>query len=186
MRVPAVKKRIPEPRMNSKIIQSIFKYLVVCLFHDRRVSFTWIQISELMTKKLLFILTILSFFSCGLNSSNDSKVWVYLEMKGTNASEAEEDYFFGQMRSYMVEEMRSNKKSTGIFFVDNIRFINSDDLLEVFEDASNSGTSAYRLENIKELDILKDDPALTFKEDLLHESCKKVRAKKQSKVNSED
>lgn len=69
------------------------------------------------------------------------------------------------------------KRKKGLFTLSNIRFLNDDGLLELYEDNNLSGDLIFRVQDIEEVVLYKDDPVNSFKLDELHESTKKLRKK---------
>lgn len=143
-----------------------------------------------MKNKLLLIVLSIFLSSC-LNGKydvgkKDAKVWVYMEIETILKKDTSQNYIYGQIKKSILDEMRNNPKASGIFFVDNTRYINDDDLLEIYADEKDTGELAFRLEDIKTLDVLKKDPIRTFDKEQLHESSIKYLILKRSEVNSKN
>jgi len=131
-----------------------------------------------MKNKLLLVLCTILFFSC-LDSKYDtskkeSKIWVYLEIETVIKKDTTPTYIYGQIKKSILQKMQNDPNASGVFFVDNTRFINDDDLLQVYADRKDTGLLGFRIEEIKTIDVLKKDPIRTFDENELHESSKKV------------
>lgn len=137
-----------------------------------------------MIKKLLFFLVTIVLISCH-KQKNTHKEWVYVQVETIIKKDTIASFVYGQMKSDDIKKMKNNSSASGIFFLDETRYINDDDLLQVYADKSDSGVMAFRIENVKVLDILKTDPVLTFDTNELHASCLVVRNKKSAKNRRE-
>lgn len=133
-----------------------------------------------MTKKLLFLLTIVTCFSCFDTTTNNQDVWVYVEVLSEDNDGPYDVNMYGQIKNSIFERIQNDSDTKGIFLIKNIRYINEDDFLQTFEDDQFQGSSVYRIEKIITMDVLKSDPIFTFNKDKLHESCKKILAAKAS------
>ncbi|MEQ6124151.1 hypothetical protein AAON49_08135 [Pseudotenacibaculum sp. MALMAid0570] len=129
-----------------------------------------------MRKNILrgFILVLLGsvMYSC-LSSTEDSfdRDWVYLEIETVMKSDTSNSFIYGQMKKSIVERMKKNEKAKGIFFIENARYINNDDKLQIYEDVNDKGTLAYRIEHIQKIEFYKKDPVFLFDKDQLHISA---------------
>lgn len=67
----------------------------------------------------------------------------------------------------------------GLFVLFNVRYVNNDDLLELYEDDKLSGDLVFRIQDIEELVFYKDDPIQLFEIEDLHSSALELRNKEQ-------
>jgi hypothetical protein len=134
-----------------------------------------------MTKKLLFLFAILLCISCEF-SSNHSKEWVYIEVETVVKKDTTYDFLYGQIYQSLIDKINNNENATGIFFITNTRFVNQDDLLQVYADGNDKGMLAFRIENIKSMVVYQKDPIHIYKEDQLHESAKALLNSMKSEV----
>ena len=49
-------------------------------------------------------------------------------------------YLYGKIRSSVLEKIHADEKINGLFQLKEIRFVNTDDLLEIYEDEDQIGT----------------------------------------------
>lgn len=62
-----------------------------------------------------------------------------------------------------------------MFTLSNIRYWNDNNLLELYEDDKLEGDLIFKIQDIEEVILYKDDPINLFKLEELHESAKKNR-----------
>lgn len=88
------------------------------------------------------------------------------------------DYFyFGQINKSLISEIDSNENKKGLFTLSNIRYWNDNELLELYEDEKLKGSVIFKIQDIEEITLYKDDPIYLFDLEELHESTKTLRAK---------
>ena len=88
--------------------------------------------------------------------------WTYLEIKTEMTNDTTSSYLYGQVKESVINKIKRNENAKGIFFVENTRYINDDDLLQLYEDRNDKGTLAYRIEHIQKIEFFKRDPILFF------------------------
>ena len=127
-----------------------------------------------MYKKYIFIsLIIFSFSACifpNQEQKNYAKEWAYVEVQTIYRKDTTNSYVYGQINKNIIERIKSNSKAKGLFAVENARYVNDDDLLQVYEDKDDSGVLVYRIEHIQSIELFKKDPILFFDKKRLHES----------------
>lgn len=130
-------------------------------------------------KKVLFLFALIFLcFSC-FNSKYDvqtteKKEWVYMEILTTMKKDTSTNYVYGQVKKSIIDKIRNDESAKGLFFVENLRYFNDDDLFQVYEDKNDKGILVYRIENIQKIEFYKKDPILVYKKEQLHESALKV------------
>lgn len=110
-------------------------------------------------------------------SINKNKIWVFVEMKTTLLRDTSDYFYFGQISEEIINQIDNYQNTTGLFKLSNIRFWNSDDLLEVYEDSELDDFKIFRVSDIHHLRCYKKDPVLIYDMEELHESSKTVRSK---------
>lgn len=137
---------------------------------------------------LIGFFTIL-LMSCNLGNNKPTdefkKQWVYVELVTTSKTDTSEYFYFGQMNKSLVDDIEANKEKSGLFMLSNIRYWNNNDLLQLYEDERLEGDLIFKLEDIEEVVLYKDDPINLFSIDQLDKSIKKLR-KKNIKLQEEN
>jgi hypothetical protein len=90
-----------------------------------------------------------------------TKEWVYVEVKNQGTSGGIDYYRYGKIKSSIVPKIISNSKTTGLFVLEEMRYINLQDKIEIYEDDEYAGTDVFRIQDIIMLQKLKEDPILT-------------------------
>lgn len=108
-------------------------------------------------------------------SENIKKQWVYVELVTESKTDTTEYFYFGQIRNSLVEAINLNENKKGLFTLSNIRYWNDNNLLELYEDDKLEGDLIFKIQDIEEVILYKDDPINLFKLEELHESAKKNR-----------
>ena len=137
-----------------------------------------------MLKKLLFLSVVVFCISCANFGAEEPKVWVYMEAQTILKKDTTNAFLYGQIKQSIIEKMQGSSQANGLFFIKNTRFINDDDQLQIYADENDSGILAYRIENVKTLEVLERDPILSFDEADLAENSKQFLAQNKSDTNS--
>jgi hypothetical protein len=132
-------------------------------------------------KKAIFFLLICILYACnGIQPKapvQHQTTWVYLESEKIMKSDTTNYYLYGKIRSSVLEKIHADEKINGLFQLKEIRFVNTDDLLEIYEDEDQIGRIFLNIQDIKYISVYKRDPIYSFEEKDLHESLKKMRSK---------
>ncbi len=120
-------------------------------------------------KKFAFLLTIFSFFitSCDLKKTEtiskekDRLQWVNLHMDVVMKHDTTSYYYYGQISQNDIDQLQNQPKK-GMFTLRNIRYFNTDDQLEIYEDANYTGKMLFNYKDVSWVEILKKDPILIF------------------------
>lgn len=137
-----------------------------------------------MKNIILFLLLGFAFFfkSCVLFEEkplqNHEKQWVYIELITESKTDTTEYFYYGQIKKSLIDEIESNEEKKGLFTLSNIRLWNDNQLLELYEDNNVKGELIFKIQDIEEIILYKDDPINLFDLEELHESCKKIRNEK--------
>ncbi len=127
-----------------------------------------------LTYCLVLILLCTSCFDSKYSSSkSDEKVWVYLEIETIMKKDTTNSYVYGEIKKSIIDKIERNENTRGLFFIDNVRYINDDDLLQIYEDRNDKGILGYRIEHITKMEMFKKDPILFFEKKKLDESSLK-------------
>lgn len=128
--------------------------------------------------RFLIISTLnLLLFSCDFfdqENENLEKQWVYIELITESKSDTTEYFYFGQINKSILNKIESDKIENAHFRLSNIRYWNDDHQLELYEDKKLVGELIFRLKDIEEVTLYKDDPINLFDDDELHESIRNL------------
>lgn len=139
--------------------------------------------------KSAFLLTIFSFFitSCNLKKTetiskeNERLRWVNLHIDVIMKRDTTTYYYYGQMSQNEIDRLQ-NQPEKGMFTLRNIRYFNTDDRLEIYEDANYTGKMLFKYKDVSWVEILKKDPILIFDSvQLANTSQKFLKLKRNSK-----
>jgi hypothetical protein len=140
-----------------------------------------------LTNLLILSLSITILSSCMNNTVVDNSTkettWVYVESSKIIKKDTTNYYLYGQMKSSLLEKINSKEDTDGIFQITKVRFINDDDLIEIYEDNDQLGSLYFRIQNINYLSIYKRDPIFSFEDKDLHETAKKVKLKSKDSIH---
>ena len=118
-------------------------------------------------------ISILLLYGCESNQeiqiSSSENTWVFLELEKQMKNDTNDFYLYGEIKQTILNTINKNESSKGIFQLSNIRYINDQDLLQIYEDKSDKGIYLFRIEDIQTVRLLKADPILTFNDNELHE-----------------
>lgn len=135
-------------------------------------------------KLLITTHVILLMYSCNQvkdvvieKADKDYQQWVFIVMEIPSYTDTINYYYYGQVKSDLLDEMEQND-TEGFFLLRNIRFINKDDKLDVYEDKIELGTVLYRKRDIVKISVVKTDPILTMKPDELTEAARQLLIRK--------
>lgn len=133
-------------------------------------------------KRCLFLILIFCLTSCGFLNENPAeqidKQWVYVELTTKSKTDTTDYFYFGQIKKSIVDNIDLNDEPVGLFTLSDIRYWNTDDLIELYEDEKLTGDKIFKIEDIKEVTLYKDDPIYLYDLKDLHKSAKRLRIKK--------
>lgn len=129
---------------------------------------------------LVFLVIIAS--SCNYQSNYNykkvEKEWVYIEIETTMLYDTTDYFYYGQISKNLANKLVKDEAPNGFFQLSNIRYYNSNDLLQVYENDNRKGRMYFRIEDIEYISVLKEDPVYYFEENELHESALIIRMSK--------
>lgn len=133
--------------------------------------------------KFLVVMLLIAFIFAGcdfsLNSvkDNQSKQWVFMKIQSHMLRDSIEYFYYGQVDKSVIDRINRNDCS-GFVMLSNIRYINDSDKIEIYEDDTDWGSRIYRIKNVVQIDILKQDPILTSKIEDLAPNAKEFKKKR--------
>jgi hypothetical protein len=123
--------------------------------------------------KILIISMVLSLLSaCNIDSkffprqpvSSGEKVWSFIEYHVPDKTGVLEDYYyFGLVSKDLYEKIKSHEIKDGLIFMENIRYWNTDNVIESYEDEIYSNEIGFRIEHIVKFELMKEEPIVGFK-----------------------
>lgn len=122
-----------------------------------------------------YLLLAFTLLSCDFGSDKQKeKQWVFAEIVTESKTDTTEYFYFGQMNKSVIDEIDNDLDRKGMFKLSNVRLWNNDNLLETYEDEQLSGDLLFKIEDVEELTLYKDDPIYFYDKDRLHESALKL------------
>lgn len=142
---------------------------------------------NILIKSLILSISITIFSSCMNNTIVDNTTteatWVYVETEKIVNKDTTNYYLYGQMKSSLLDKINSKEDTDGIFQINKVRFLNDDDLIEVYEDDDQLGRLFFRIQNINYLTVYKRDPIFSFEDKDLHKTAKKIKLKSKDSIS---
>ncbi len=145
-----------------------------------------------MTKKtglllpLLIVILLTLLWGCDLENTKTAKsdgVWVFLTLRYESNDGFQFNYYYGEMNKKLYNKIASNLITKGFFKLNKVRYWNNDDKLELYADDVYSGNMVFRIEDIRKLNELNDDPVLTNIYEELSETAQALRDSTQVEEN---
>lgn len=95
---------------------------------------------------------------------DQDKTWVFVQFNVAREGGNIKDYFyFGEMDTSLYNKITSNQIRRGFINLKNIRFWNTDDVIESTEDDLYANEMVFRIEDIKKIDLVKKEPPIGYK-----------------------
>ncbi len=110
------------------------------------------------------------------NEPVTEKTWVNITIRYDSNNGFQFYYYFGQIEESLCDKISKNIIEKGFIKIDNLRYWNDDDKIEVYEDETEPGIKIFRIEDIRKMSVLKGDPVVTYKKVSLSEKSLKVRS----------
>jgi hypothetical protein len=115
--------------------------------------------------RYLIYITIFGIFlsSCVESHSkilNYQKSWIYIELEVKTKEDTNDYHYFGQVNQRFLDNLSYDDNYNRLFTLTNIRYLDDDDVLKLYEDNSDKGTIIFRTQDIVKIEILKIDPLL--------------------------
>ncbi len=135
---------------------------------------------------LLMVILLTLLWGCDLENTKTAKsdgVWVFLTLRYESNDGFQFNYYYGEMNKKLYNKIANNLITKGFFKLNKVRYWNNDDKLELYADDVYSGNMVFRIEDIRKLNELKDDPVLTNIYEELSETAKSLRDSTQVEEN---
>jgi hypothetical protein len=124
-----------------------------------------------MFKKII-IVTILVFLSaCNLEEKflpkkpviEGEKVWTFIQFHVDEKEGGFEDYYyFGMVDKDLFQKIKRHEVKDGLIFMEKVKYWNTDDVIESYEDEIYSDEMAFRIEDIVRFEMVKKEPVDGF------------------------
>jgi hypothetical protein len=98
--------------------------------------------------------------------------WVFISLETVMKKDTTDYYFYAQINGKILDKINKNDIS-GYVILNNIRFINDSDKLQIYEDNIDQNQRIFRVKDIVKIELLKKDPLYTFNFDELADNAKK-------------
>jgi hypothetical protein len=113
--------------------------------------------------------------------SENEQQWVSVAVEVSLLTDTTDYYYYGQMDADKIQRMNERGSVPMFFTLKNIRYWNDSDKLEIYEDSSFLGKRMFLTKDLVKIDLMKDDPVLTYKKESLTDRALAFRSK-QSKA----
>lgn len=95
---------------------------------------------------------------------DSEKIWIFSQFNvEQDNNEIEDYYYFGQVNKSLYEKIRANRISNGFIVLENVRYWASDDTIRSVTDELYLDEMVFRIEDIKKIDLIGNEPELGFK-----------------------
>ena len=125
-----------------------------------------------MYKQILAISIVLFLSACNIDSkffpkkpiSSGEKVWTFIEYQVPDKQGVIEDYYyFGRVDKDLYEKIKIHEVKDGLIFMEKVRYWNTENVIESYEDELYSDEMAFRIEDIVKFELVKKEPVVGFK-----------------------
>ena len=129
---------------------------------------------------LSYLIGLLTFLT-GCDSTQDEfppkreKTWVFLELEKVMKNDTSDFYLYGEINQSILDNIANGVIDPAMFEFSTIRYIDEEDLLQLYEDETDRGIYFFRTEDIQTTRVLKADPVLTFPENELGERANEFK-----------
>ena len=112
---------------------------------------------------------------------DNSEVWVFLTIRYDTNKNYNFDYYFGTVDKDLYQNISENRINQGFITLKNLRYWN-DGKIYIYEDDQNGDSRTYRIEDIKEIELIKGDPIYIYPDEDLSEETKLYVAEQQKQI----
>ena len=137
----------------------------------------------------LLMLTLLS--ACNMRDEVEAakefqdgkKIWVFAQINVPKEDKTIEDYYyFAQINESLYEKIKDHRIKQGFIVLDNVRYWTNDDTIKSIGDEIYDDEMLFRIEDIRKIDLVKNEPRIGFKygqqEEAVSEKTAPVKIKK--------
>ena len=115
---------------------------------------------------VMLTILILVFESCitkdsEIFSKHHNNLWVLLTIRYEENEGFQFYYYFGTFSENLYEKITNNKINHGFIQLDSLRYW-GDNKIYVYEDEQDKGTIVFRIEDIRKIELIKDDPLKVY------------------------
>jgi hypothetical protein len=127
-----------------------------------------------MCKKIIVISIIVLLSACNIDSkffpktpeSSGEKIWTFIQYHVSDKEGVIEDYYyFGLIDKGLYEKIKTHETKDGLIFMEKVKFWNTEDVIESYDDAIYSDELAFRIEDIVKFELVKKEPVDGFRYD---------------------
>jgi hypothetical protein len=136
-----------------------------------------------MYKKTLVLLVIILLSACNLEDkifpkqgfTEGEKIWTFIQYHVPGKEgDIEDYYYFGLVNKILYEKIKNHEIKDGLIFMEKVKYWNTEDVIESYEDEIYSGEMAFRIEDIVRIELVKKEPVDGFtydSEDLIEDEA---------------
>lgn len=120
-----------------------------------------------MRKIIISLLMAISLTGCNLSEEvqafteniNTSRVWVFLQLNVPEEDEKIESYYYyAEISESLYKKINANELSSGFLYMMNVKYWDNDDILREYKDHESSGELVFRIEDIRRIERLNQEP----------------------------
>ena len=93
-------------------------------------------------------------------SIDEDTLWIYAQINVPEEEGIEDYFYFGRVNKGVYTKFVDHEIKDGVIVFRDVRYWNTDNKIEVYEDAVDTGTLIFRLEDVVYLRVQKGDPLL--------------------------
>lgn len=137
---------------------------------------------------VVFVLSICAM-SCTLIDKKPAKApekqWVFVELMTKSKNDTTDYFYFGQIKKSVLSDIET-KNQEGLFTLSDVRYWNTDDLIEMYEDDKRQGDLVFRIGDVVKITHYNDDPIDLYEDEELHKTAKRYKLKRDNNTSKEE
>jgi hypothetical protein len=135
-----------------------------------------------MFKNLAILAILFTLSACDLEEKlfpkqpfeDGPKIWTFIQYHVPEKEGGFEDYYyFGLVNENLYQKIKRHEIKDGLIFMEQVKYWNTEDVIESYEDEIYSDEMAFRIEDIIKFELVKKEPVVGFsysKDELIEEN----------------
>ncbi len=92
------------------------------------------------------------------------KIWIFAQLNVPEENnEIEDYYYFAQINESLYEKIKTHRIKQGFIVLQNVRYWSKTDEIKSIADEIYSDEMLFRIEDIRKIDLVKNEPRIGFK-----------------------
>ena len=92
------------------------------------------------------------------------KIWIFAQINVPKEDNTIEDYYyFARINESLYKKIKDHRIKQGFIVLDNVRYWTNDDTIESIGDEIYADEMVFRIEDIRKIDLVKNEPRIGFK-----------------------